>query len=241
LRTYIIIDIDYTISSILESVLDDYTALLSVGFFSSYDDALNAILKLKPDVVFYNLDIERATPFKIVNELNNYVSTPPNFVGISHSQKLAYEALKNNFLDYLLTPLTELEVRKSILKFKKKDAIKSTRTICLKSYKDYKYINIDEILYLKADNNSTDFYLSCGKVISAFKTLKTFEDRLPNNFLRIHKSYIINKDYISRINYGKLSCTLDNSLHKIPFTRTYLDNIESITKTLSSISIVSKN
>ncbi len=241
MRTYIILDLQESATSVLKTVLEDYPTISFLGAYNSYEDVFNAILKLKPDIVFYNLDLLPESPFKIVDELNSYVNILPNFIGISKNQKLAYGALKNNFFDYLISPLNELEIRKSILKLKKKVFLNSTKTICLKSYKDYKYINVDEILFLKADNNSTDFYISDGQIISAFKTLKIFENNLPNNFLRIHKSYIVNKNFISRINYSKLRCTVDKNLHKVPFTKTYIDNIELITNSFSAISIASQN
>ena len=93
--------------------------------------------------------------------------------------------------------------RKTVLKLQYNFPIQFKRTICLKSYKDFQYLKTDEILFLKADNNTTDFYMSDGKVINAYKTLKTFEDILPNNFYRIHKSFIINKACITSKNYNK--------------------------------------
>lgn len=75
--------------------------------------------------------------------------------------------------------------------------------------------------------------MSDGNIVSSFKTLKTYETLLPNNFLRIHKSYIINKNHVSRIQYGKLICTIKKNSHDIPFSKTYLNNIETMRSTLS--------
>nr|WP_262897541.1 LytTR family DNA-binding domain-containing protein [Mariniflexile gromovii] len=101
-------------------------------------------------------------------------------------------------------------------------------------------MNVDEILYLKADNNTTDFYMSDGTKISAYKTLKVFEDLLPKTFLRIHKSYIINRNCISRIHYGKSMCILNNE-HKIPFTKTFIENIDLINSALSHNTLITLN
>ena len=134
-----------------------------------------------------------------------------------------------------------MEIRNTILKFQTRNPATINKNICLKSYKDYQYLNTDEILFLKADNNTTDFYMSDGNIISAFKTLKTFEDVLPENFLRIHKSYIINKNFVSRIQYGKFICTIKKNSFDIPFTKTYIDNIEIMKKALSNNSFQSLN
>jgi len=223
-------------------VLEDYHEFNCIGVSSEYNHALNFILKETPNLVFIDIDNSFEKPFELVNELNLLFSDYfPVFIAISSSKDKAYEAIKNDFFDFILNPLTELEIRKSILKFKKRNPATINKNICLKSYKDYQYLNTDEILFLKADNNTTDFYMSDGNIISAFKTLKTFEDVLPENFLRIHKSYIINKNFVSRIQYGKLICTIKKNSYDIPFTKTYIDNIEIMNKTLSHNSCQSLN
>jgi DNA-binding LytR/AlgR family response regulator len=101
--------------------------------------------------------------------------------------------------------------------------------ICIKSYGDYRYIDSNDILYFEADNNSTDIHLSNGEMITAFKTLKHFETVLPESqFLRIHNSYIINIDQVSRIHTGNTVCYIKNSTTKLPFSKSYKDNVDLI-------------
>lgn len=101
--------------------------------------------------------------------------------------------------------------------------------ICIKSYGDYRYLDSDEILYFEADNNSTDIHLNNGEMITAFKTLKHFETVLPaTQFLRIHNSYIINVDQVSRIHTGNTVCYIKNSTTKLPFSKSYKDNVDLI-------------
>jgi len=101
--------------------------------------------------------------------------------------------------------------------------------ICIKSYGDYRYIDSNDILYFEADNNSTDIHLNNGEMITAFKTLKHFETVLPESqFLRIHNSYIINVDQVSRIHTGNTVCYIKNSTTKLPFSKSYKDNVDLI-------------
>ncbi len=101
--------------------------------------------------------------------------------------------------------------------------------ICVKSYGDYRYIDSDDILYFEADNNSTDIHLNNGEMITAFKTLKHFETVLPEaQFLRIHNSYIINVNQVSRIHTGNTVCYIKNSTTKLPFSKSYKDNVDLI-------------
>lgn len=101
--------------------------------------------------------------------------------------------------------------------------------ICVKSYGDYRYIESEDILYFEADNNSTDIHLNNGEMITAFKTLKHFETVLPTHqFLRIHNSYIINVNQVSRIHTGNTVCYIKNSTTKLPFSKSYKENVDLI-------------
>ena len=106
--------------------------------------------------------------------------------------------------------------------------------ICVKSYGDYRYIDAKDIQYFQADNNSTDIYLHNGEMITAFKTLKLFEEILPKQFLRIHNSYIVNIAYVSRIHTGNTVCYIKNSTTKLPFSKSYKQNIDEIIATIAS-------
>jgi DNA-binding LytR/AlgR family response regulator len=100
--------------------------------------------------------------------------------------------------------------------------------ICVKSYGDYRFINASDICYLQADNNSTDIHLNNGEMITAFKTLKHFENVLTSPFVRIHNSYIVNIDYVSRIHTGNAVCYIKNTTTKLPFSKSYKENVDAI-------------
>jgi DNA-binding LytR/AlgR family response regulator len=100
--------------------------------------------------------------------------------------------------------------------------------LCIKSYGDYRYIDARDICYFQADNNSTDIHLNNGEMVTAFKTLKHFESILSAPFARIHNSYIVNRNYISRIHTGNAVIYIKNTTTKIPFSKSYKENIDKI-------------
>ena len=106
--------------------------------------------------------------------------------------------------------------------------------ICVKSYGDYRFIEASDICYLQADNNSTDIHLHNGEMITAFKTLKHFESILKSPFMRIHNSYIVNIDFVSRIHTGNSVCYIKNSSIKLPFSKTYKENIDAIISNITN-------
>lgn len=236
--TYTIIDSDATSNLQLQHFLEEYGDFMCLGEARDEGDGLNAILKHSPDVVFVNLNENAYDYFIMVKELHQYIENIPIVIGISRSKEHAYSAIKNNFFDYWLQPFNEFDIRKTLLRLKKRMPKEEfSQTLCLKSYKDFQYLDTDEILYLKADNNATDFIMKDGTTISAFKTLKTFENRLPKNFVRVHQSYILNRDYVSRINYGKSICSLKNNKTQLPFSKTYKENIDGLKRIMSKSSI----
>jgi two-component system LytT family response regulator len=105
--------------------------------------------------------------------------------------------------------------------------------ICIKSYGDYQFIALKDVVYLKADNNTTDFHMQNGKKLTAYKTLKHYENNLPSFFYRIHNSYIVNSNYVSRINTGKLLCYLDNNEISVSFSKTFKENIDTIIRKIA--------
>ncbi len=231
---YLIITSDTEHINKITQVLEEYPALQFIGASSNQEVVMNTILKEKPKLVFLDLDAFPSNPYNFVNELSQFMTATPEFIAISATKDSAYDAMKLKCIDYLLTPLSELDIRKSILTFLNKHSVKKKSTLCIKSYKDYQYIETKDVLFLLADNNTTEFHLKDGKVINAYKTLKFFEQKLPKNFLRIHKSYVVNTNYVSRINYGKHVCTIKSSvLHTIPFTKTYITNVALIKNSLS--------
>lgn len=253
--SYFVIDEGSNVD-ILQNILSDFAELHSQGNSQDRDIATNMILKTKPDLVFINIDGVIKNPFDFVNEFANYLDILPKFIALSSSEKHAYQCIKNGFLDYLKTPISELDVRKLVMRYAKtsikpikENVTQSIKTkpkegaslICIQSYKDYQYIKTSDVLFLKADNNTTDFYLKNETVVTAYKSLKAFEDVLPQQFLRIHKSYIVNEDYVTRINYGKLKCGISNTKHSLPFTKTYISHIDNIKSKLSQNSISLKN
>jgi DNA-binding LytR/AlgR family response regulator len=130
-------------------------------------------------------------------------------------------------------PITEEESVKVTFSKDSKQENKAL-VICVKSYGDYRYIDAKDICYLQADNNSTDIHLNTGEMITAFKTLKHFEGVLNYPFVRIHNSYILNIDYVSRIHTGNAVCHIKNTTTKLPFSKSYKENIDAIIASIAS-------
>ena len=228
---YVIIDNNNGAVNKLKEAFSNHPEYYCVGIADNQEDALSVILDKMPKLVFLEVEIpdsySNKSIFSVINELKKYIDDLPQFIITTSSDKYAIEAIRNNVLDYLLKPLDPNFLKKALLRFGKlvKD---SPETICVKSYGDYRFLDMNEVIYLRADNNTTDFFMADGKKVGTYKTLKHFEGLLPEHFVRIHNSFIINTKYITRIHFGKSKFSIKDTHDGIPFSKSYKDNVEWI-------------
>ncbi len=239
---YVIIDNDSETIDAIQIALEEHKDYLCTGIANNEEDGINLILERTPKLVFLEVDVQGAFSthcgYSIIKELQKYLNIMPEFIIVTKTDRHAIEGIRNGVLDYILKPFSRSVLRRSLYRYQKNFVDTSDNTICFKSYGDYRFVNLDEVLYLKADNNTTDFKLCNGQTVEAFKTLKHFQNVLPEDFVRIHNSYIVNSKYISRIHFGKSKCTIKNLTAPIPFSRSYKNNVEEIKDLLSQKSIL---
>jgi len=260
--SYVIINDNQENVLSIQGMADGFQSLHFAASANNYDDGLNAILEYQPQLVFLEIDPkDKASKLSLslINELYRYLKTIPKIVVTAKNGNLALEAIKHEVFDYLVAPFELNDFRKTVLKFEKSISLPVSNvptetiqkplvidndqplkaepeqlTICIKSYGDYRFIDAKDILYFQADNNSTDIHLNNGEMITAFKTLKHFENVLPSQFYRIHNSYIVNINYVSRIHTGNTVCYIKNTTTKLPFSKSYKANVDQIIAVISS-------
>lgn len=223
-----------TIKETLE-LFENFPNYFCVGIVKDSQTAINQIIKLKPKLVIIRIPIQsNDTAFflKTINDFFQYAETIPYFIAVASAPDYALDALQAGFSDYIIAPLQLHELGKSLFKFEKRNPSTLPTIICLKSYSDYQFVALQDIVYLKADNNTTDIKLFNSKTVNAYKTLKHFEDTLPFYFLRIHKSYIVNINHVSRIHFSKSKCYV-NYNEILPFSLTYRDNVDAIIRKIN--------
>jgi DNA-binding LytR/AlgR family response regulator len=237
---YVIIDSKLDDSKELQLLLSKYNNFHCVGIAKSKEDGLNLILDQLPHLVFFDTELDdgvtKVSSFGMINELYPYLNSLPDFIAMNASTAHSYEAIKNGVFDYLLKPFNYFELKKALMKFEKKQP--DSASICLKSFTEYRFLQVNEILYLKADNNTTDFYLKDGTVVTSFNTLKNFEIELPNIFIRIHKSYIINMNFITKIHFSKFNCSIKHTNELIPFSKSFKSRMYDIKDVLLNGSFI---
>ena len=212
----IIVEDEKTSREILRNYLAKYCPTVEVlGEASNIDDALVLIRNNVIDLVFLDVEMPYGSGFDLLEKVDH-----SNFevVFVTAYNQYAIEALNNHASYYLLKPISIDELIKAVdyvTEIKKKETElqnsvliptinPANHKITIPIQNGFEVLDIQNILYCKADDNYTELFLVNNQKKLVSKTLKYFEDILhENGFARIHKSYLVNVAYIATYNKGK--------------------------------------
>ncbi|MGS2739627.1 response regulator [Sinomicrobium sp. M5D2P17] len=117
LRNYFIIEKDNRSIRTIKDTLQEVGGFQFLGCTTDREAALDMLLMEQPDLVLIGMDDVIEDPFGVVLELYRHLDTLPGFIALSGTKDLAYQAIKYGFLDYILYPVSGIEVRKSVYRY----------------------------------------------------------------------------------------------------------------------------
>lgn len=212
----IIVDDEYNAREFLEKLLTRYfpNKFLILDKCESVDEAIVAIGKFNPELVFLDIQMPNKNGFQLFKELEK-VKFEVIFT-TAHSE-FAIDAIKCSALDYLLKPINYIDLLETIKKYNDKQNKASQEEklklllenidtgsseynkIALPTENGFELLKTNAILYCEADSNYCKIVCLDGRNIVLSKTLKYIEELLPSSiFQRIHKSYLVNLNYVNR-------------------------------------------
>ena len=214
----VIIDDEKDSRNILASYLKKYCPDVTVcGFGESVATGLEEIHKHQPDIVFLDIEMPYGNGFDLLDKIEDITFET---VFVTAFNNYAIQALNQSAAYYLLKPIDIDELVKAVEKIKKERSEKNylqharvlvenkkpgaNQKIMLPTMEGFEIVNINTILYCEAADNFTKFYFEERLPTLICRTLKYFEDVLADHrFLRIHRSYLINPDFVVRYSKGK--------------------------------------
>ncbi len=213
----IIIDDESSSRETLKVMLSKYCPTVQlVESISSIKEAVPLIQEHKPRIVFLDIEMPQENGFKLFDYVPN-----PDFEVIFTTafDKYALKAIKFAALDFLLKPIDLEELQAAIKKVDQRPKSTNNRQqirvlqenlnqqfhkIALPTLEGFIFIKLNEIIRLESEGNYTTFYLKDTKPQIVSKPIKEFEQLLEDfNFQRVHRSHILNLNYIRQFHRGK--------------------------------------
>ena len=208
-----------------EPLVSDHLAHLITRNFADLDivaicdtvsESIQAIQKHHPQIVF--LDVELNTPESGFDILQKLASIDFKIIFTTAFNQYAIQAIKFSALDYLLKPIDEDQLRQAIDRFiadrrssssLQRDSLFSFQggysqaRIGLPTVDGLTLVNVRDIVFCKGESSQASIYMSDKKHLVVNRTLKECEEMLEKfGFCRIHKSYLVNLEYIKEYHKG---------------------------------------
>jgi two-component system, LytTR family, response regulator len=176
-------------------------------------EALDFLMQYKVDIVFLDIDMPKLTGM----ELLDCIPYKPSIILVTAYNNFAFEAYQKDVIDYLLKPVSYSRFLKAIHKIPTVQDIPQPiihyPIIDLKVDGIIEKIDTQSILFIESIGNYIKIFLTEGKPIIVQQTMKFLESILPNEFfIRIHKSYLINKKSILKRSKEEITITNDKIL-----------------------------
>ncbi len=217
----LIVDDEELARKLLKTYIDKIDFLEMIAAVESSIDAMKIMRENSIDVVFLDIQMPelKGTDFAKMIDPNTRV------IFTTAYSEYAMEGFELNALDYLLKPITFERFLFSVNKIKvdlKPDP--KNDTITIKSGYDLHKIMLKDINYVESDSEYVIFYTSEKKIMS-HQTLKSLEKKLPASmFMRVHRSYIINKNSVTALKGKQLII----SEIKIPVSDRYYHEVKQL-------------
>ena len=233
----IIIDDETPAREIIKHYLKEVDYVEVIAECADGFSGLKSISSMKPDLVFLDIQMPRLNGIELLEVLTE----KPKIIFTTAYDQYAIKAFELNAVDYLMKPFPKRRfldaVKKAIDKIrsgdgknepasqllsKKPDPASPVNRIVVRKGNAINLIPVEQIRYVEAQDDYVMIYHSAGKALKQ-QTMKFYEENLPkNNFVRIHRSYIVKIEEINRIEpYTKDNyVAVLHSGDKLPVSRT---------------------
>jgi len=244
----LIIDDEKIARNRLRRLLNNFEDFFQIiGEAKNGDEGLELIRKLKPDLIFLDIQMPGKTGFEMLEELEEF----PLVIFCTAYEEFALKAFDTVAVDYLVKPVEQKRLKLTIEKLQRirekntKSQIEELLQLARTRPEPKKLYAIpyrigDRIILVKpekitrflASEKYVEFYTAEGKKYLTEISLKKLEERLPENFKRVHRGVIVNTDYIKEFRKyfrGKFILILDDSKNtKIETGRSYSEEIKKL-------------
>lgn len=211
----ILIDDEPLARSVIKEYLSSYPQIEIISECNDGFEGVKAIMQLRPDLIFLDIQMPKINGFEMLELLEE----PPPVIFTTAFEEYALKAFEAHAIDYLLKPFHKERFSKAVDKWLQigptKDLANETQTtellettalsplqqdrVVVKTGTKIQVVPVADIIYLEADDDYVNIHTAYGSFLKN-RTMRFFEQLLnPEQFIRIHRSYIVNVPQIVRI------------------------------------------
>ena len=236
----IIIDDEPLARSIVREYLQSYNDIEIVAECNDGLEGMKAVQQYKPDLIFLDIQMPKINGFEMLELFED----PPSVIFTTAFDEFAIKAFESNAVDYLLKPFNKNRFDKAIQKFLQQSSSQPTQSvletaaqspgqqnrIVVKVGNKIKIIPVTQINYLEAADDYVKIITAEGSFLKK-RTMNFFEQSLSTwHFVRIHRSYIVNTQLITRIDAHEKDShlVLLSSGAKLPVSKTGYSKLKEL-------------
>ncbi|MDE3741996.1 LytR/AlgR family response regulator transcription factor [Maribacter polysaccharolyticus] len=216
----IIIDDEPLAIEVLSGYCKKLGFIEEIGSFTNPLDAITVIKEQKVDLIFCDIEMPQLSGLEFISALENR----PFFIFTTAYSQYAVEGFELNAVDYLVKPIPYHRFIKAVSRVKElmslkeqpisanvfpsngEAVIENQKFIFVKSEHESVKINLDEIKYIQGLKDYLKIHIAdSNKTILTLLSFKDLMEKLPpNQFLRVHKSYVVNVDFIRSVQRNRI-------------------------------------
>jgi len=230
MMTCLIIDDEPLAIELLEDFVSKIPFLKLEKSCSNAFEAMEKIQSKKIDLIFTDIEMPDFTGIEFIKSLEH----KPLVIFTTAYSHYAVEGFNLNAIDYLVKPIPFHRFIKAVNRAQEIHSLKTeqestnlvetsstskTDFIFVKSEYENLKINLDSIKYIEGLKDYIKIYTNKPKPILTLSSLKAFEDKLPSNFIRVHRSFIVSLNHIESVQRNRI--VIDKN--RIPIGQNYKD------------------
>jgi two-component system LytT family response regulator len=243
----IVIDDEPAARRLMKNLLHEHQELVQViGEAGNGREAIQKINELQPDLVFLDIQMPDLTGFEVLEQILHQ----PNVIFTTAYEQYAIKAFESFSIDYLLKPIKEERLKQSLEKLKQfgrlnqslnlnglQDIIRQFQApvkataLPIRTGDRIILVRFEQIAFLEAEDKYVFIYTVDGQKYLTDQSLSSLIEKLPSQFYRIQKSFIINKEKIREMhrhfNSRYLFIMDDKASTRLTSGRTYQDAIRA--------------
>lgn len=233
--------------NLIKNILENYCSnVIVTGYTQTVKDTVSFLSENQVDLVLFDINFPDGTSFDTLQQLPSY-----NFglIFITAFEEFALKAIKLSAVDYLLKPVNPKELIAAIQKVQINKIVNNNllintllsnmdndeeknKKIVLKTTERIQVVNISDIIFCKSDNSYTTFFLKDNNKLVVSKVLLKFENILKEHgFIKVHKSFLVNLNFISSFEKTTDCLIMSNKL-KVPVSVRKKESVLQILDTI---------